>query len=500
MGGNIAENVVEPSTMVLSEKFGPTGVSGRYHRTPRKITDQYTIHSKQVLGSGYSGNVFVARSIQTGDKFAVKGFQLKGLSNEERLQLKAEAEIFLAMDHPHVARLVDVYESEKLHLVMECMDGGELFHRVCQQKVFSEDAAAVAVWQMLLSINYIHSHNIVHRDLKLENFLYESKDSDHLKLIDFGFSKIWDPNSKMVKRCGTLQYIAPEVLEKSYTSKCDIWSLGVITFMLLVGYMPFTGTDAILVRDIQDGKYKMTGAWNNVSEQAWMFVKKCLIVNAEYRLSAKELLGHKWIEERGQGPTLSHVDRSIADALSNFAHISQFRRVCMSVMAWSLTNEERAKVRKAFVDLDLAHEGAIQVADLRSVLKQNFNFDEKEISCIIDALDQNSDQKIYYSEFLAAMVSTRIFIHDAMLRSAFRRFDRNNAGYITPDDLVAMLGKSSKLENVSEMMSEVEVSNCGRISCEEFLQYFKSSSNYVRQESPHAHGAQISPPQCCVVM
>merc|ERR1712135_236305 len=159
-----------------------------------------------------------------------------------------------------------------------------------------------------------------------------------------------------------------------------------------------------------------------------------------------------WIEERGQGPTLSHVDRSIADALSNFAHISQFRRVCMSVMAWSLTNEERAKVRKAFVDLDLAHEGAIQVADLRSVLKQNFNFDEKEISCIIDALDQNSDQKIYYSEFLAAM------------------------------------------------MSEVEVSNCGRISCEEFLQYFKSSSNYVRQESPHAHGAQISPPQCCVVM
>jgi calcium-dependent protein kinase len=487
--------------MDLSEKFGPTGVSGRYHWSPRKITDQYTIHNKQILGSGFSGNVVVARSIQTGDKFAVKSYLLKGLSGEEKAQLKAEAAIFLAMDHPHVARLVDVYESEKIHLVMECMDGGELFHRVCRQKVFSEDAAARAVWQMLLSINYMHTHNIVHRDLKLENFLYESKDSDHLKLIDFGFSKMWDPTVKMVKQCGTLQYIAPEVLAKNYTSKCDIWSLGVITFMLLVGYMPFSGTDEILMkRDIQDGKYKMTGAWNNVSEQAWMFVKKCLIVNADYRLSAKELLHHKWIEERGKGgPTLSHVDRSIADALSNFARISQFRRLCMSVMAWSLTNEERAKVRKAFVDLDLAHEGAIQVGDLRRILDEEFHMDDAEISSIIHALDENSDHKVYYSEFLAAMVSDTIAIHDDMLRSTFLRFDRDNTGYITQDDLVAMLGKSSKVANVSEMMSEVSVSDNGKITVEEFLRFFKDSANYKPQAS-NRHVALSSSPTCCVVM
>merc|ERR1719444_653260 len=93
---------------------------------------------------------------------------------------------------------------------------------------------------MLLAVNYIHSHGVVHRDIKLENFLYETKEGDHLKLIDFGFSKIWSPNTKMRASCGTLAYVAPEVLSQNYTSKCDLWSLGFIAFILLFGYMPFT--------------------------------------------------------------------------------------------------------------------------------------------------------------------------------------------------------------------------------------------------------------------
>lgn len=223
------------------------------------------------------------------------------------------------MDHPHVASLTDVYESEdQLYLVMECMLGGELFDRVVKRKRFTEKDAAKAVYQMLLAVNYIHSHDVVHRDIKLENFLYEAQDSDHLKLIDFGFSKIWQPNTTMAVSCGTLAYVAPEVLEKSYTSQCDLWltwrartdlrvvaisrrgreldfpnalkssqvlsfawcpalslqynytnytylitleveedarpsaeirwSLGVVAFILLFGYMPFSGPDACFDR------------------------------------------------------------------------------------------------------------------------------------------------------------------------------------------------------------------------------------------------------------
>merc|ERR1719230_1397746 len=110
---------------------------------------------------------------------------------------------------------------------------------------------------MLLSINYIHSQSIVHRDLKLENFLYEKKDGNHLKLIDFGFSKVWQRNTKMDLSCGTLSYVAPEVLEKDYTSQCDLWSLGVIVFILLVGYMPFHGTEGSQIKNIKAGSYSV---------------------------------------------------------------------------------------------------------------------------------------------------------------------------------------------------------------------------------------------------
>lgn len=456
--------------------LGKASVTGRYHRLPRKLAQEYRVTSK-VLGSGYSGNVFVARSIQTGDKYAVKGFKLHGVSQEKLQELRDEAEIFLAMDHPHVARLVDVYESQhRLDLVMECMDGGELYQRVLEKKVFSEKAAADAVWQMLLSINYLHTHQVVHRDLKLENFLYESKDSEYLKLIDFGFSKIWSPDTKMNVSCGTLSYLAPEVISKSYTSKCDIWSLGVITFVLLVGYMPFSGSEHEQIQAIKEGKYEVRlHLWDKVSEEAWMFVKKCLVVNPDYRLSAEQALNDKWILQRHGEHSNSHFDASIADSLCKFAHASHFRRACLSVMAWSLTNQERAEVREAFIELDLDHTGVIKLVDLKDVLEKKFKVENSEIQSICEAVDMNHHDFIHYSEFLAAMVSKRIYMHDDLLASTFRRFDQNNSGFITPEDLVAVLGESLDGEDVNRMMEEVPVYTNGKISYKEFIRYLKDT-------------------------
>jgi len=451
------------------------------------LEDDYKLEPGKVLGTGYNGSVFMATNATTGAKYAVKGFHLTGVSAEKMQQLEAECEIFLSMDHPHVARLVDVYECEsQLNLVMECMEGGELFERLTQRKRFSEKDASNAVWQMLLAVNYIHSKKIVHRDLKLENFLYEKADNDHLKLIDFGFSHIWEPNTKMALSCGTLAYVAPEVLKKSYTAKCDLWSLGVILFILLAGYMPFSGAERAQRKAIEDGNYSWRPErWKTVSEEAKDLVKKLLQKDPEARLSAEQALAHPFIEKRrvsasgevDQSCPLEVVDQTAGDGLVNFAKASQLRRACMSVMAWSLSNEERAKVRDMFIAMDKNKKGTITLYELKEVLTTKFQVADDQIKPIFDALDTSQNDEIHYTEFLAAMVSTRIAMHDELLTQTFQRFDVDNSGYITVDNLRVVLGESFNGAEVEKLIAEGDLTKDGRISYAEFIEYLKGGDS-----------------------
>lgn len=431
-----------------ASRAGKFTISGRYHRMPRKIEDDYIILKKNVLGSGYNGKVFEARGRTGGGTYAVKGFKLVGVPREKREELEAECEIFLAMDHPHVARLVDVYESqEQLALVMECMSGGELFGRVQKLKRFTEQAAADAARQMLLAVNYIHGIGVVHRDIKLENFLFDKPESDFLKLIDFGFSKIWKPNTTMRLSCGTLAYVAPEVLDQNYTSQCDLWSLGVTVFILLFGYMPFSGNEDKQISDIKNGRYTVKPAkWDSVSGVAQDFVKKLLVVKANSRMTAEDALKHPFIEQRHQ--LTNEVNNEIVSALVDFGNASAFRRACLSMMAWSLTNEERSKVREAFMQLDEDKTGVIKIGELKK----------------------------------AAMVSTRIALHDDLLLAAFKRFDVDNSGKITVENLREVLGESFSGNAVESIMKEADLTGSGDISYEEWIQYLRTNATSDRHK------------------
>jgi len=455
-------------------RVGKIPVTGRFHRLPKQLADDYQ-RSDKVLGSGYNGEVFLATDKTTGSAVAVKGFKLIGVSQSKREELESECEIFLAMDHPHVARLVDVYETpERLDLVMECMSGGELFERVIEKKRFSENDAVDACWQMLLAVNYIHSHGIVHRDIKLENFLFEKKGNNHLKLIDFGFSKIWtEHNRKMAVSCGTLAYVAPEVLAKSYDSQCDMWSVGVTIFIVLFGYMPFSGAEEKQVRDIKAGKFSYKpDVWKRVSATGQDFVRSLLVVDPKVRLTAEAALKHPWITERD---TLKPetLDQSVVDALCAFGQASAFRRACMSMMAWSLSVDERAKVRDAFIELDINQTGTIKLHEFKQVLESKFHLDDNRIRAVFKSLDINNTHEIHYTEFLAAMVSTRLALHDDLLRQTFKRFDVDNSGFITADNLKAVLGETFEGNEVATIMQEADATHDGQISYDDWIQYLK---------------------------
>mmetsp|Transcript_6794 Transcript_6794/g.18783 ORF Transcript_6794/g.18783 Transcript_6794/m.18783 type:complete len:535 (-) Transcript_6794:75-1679(-) len=461
-------------TKRLEQRVGKLSLSGRYHKEPQLVEEEYELSGKH-LGSGYTGSVYLAtRRGFPEQQYAVKVLNLSNVEPTKLEQLKSEVENHLSIDHPNISRLHDVYESRhKMHLVMEFMEGGELFQRVvgAQTKCFTEPEASEAVWQILLALNYLHSHGIVHRDLKLENVVYDKLGSNHLELIDFGFSKMWDPSVMMEGKLGTIAYVAPEVLMHGYTSQCDLWSLGVITFILLAGYMPFVGEDEAMMRKIIEGKYIMKQVkWKNISSEAVNFTTSLLDVDPQRRLTAQDALQHQWIANRRQVGSET-VDTEIVEALRQFRTLPKFRRCCMELIAWSLSNEQRKKVSEHFISMGTSRRGIITLSELKKAM-ETLNVSDEEVLQTFAVLDTNHDDEIHYSDFLAAMVSTKIELGEEMLCTAFRKFDMDSSGFITAKDLQKVVGDTFEGEQVEALLRDASPSGaCGRISYPEFAAY-----------------------------
>lgn len=470
----------------VAQTCGHVDVASRYHMFPAVVEDHYEVED-HVLGHGYNGLVSRAVSKANGQYVAVKTFKLWGISERKQRHLRNEVEIFISMDHPQIARLYDVYEGEHhLDLVMECLEGGELLGRIREMKVFSEVEAAQTGWQMLLAINYLHSHGVIHRDIKCENFIYESKQSTHLKLLDFGFSRFYDKRAAVYEMaCGSLNYMAPEVIQETYTDKCDLWSFGVVMFILLFGHYPFVGHKADKTAAIMRGKFGVKPhAWERISPDARDFIQKLLAVNPDKRLSAPDALKHPWMSQKieiyrteSNMTRKTLVDSQVVDALKRFANTSKFRRACMSIMAWTLTSAEQERMRQAFIALDTDGRGVLTLFDLKTVLERQLDMPDDEVKRIFDALDQNHDEEIEYNEFLAAMMASRIAIHDGLVKDVFQRLDSDCSGSIEINDLRHVFGTSLKRPQAEKIIEEAAQTGSRCISFVDFQNYLVASED-----------------------
>jgi len=301
--------------------------------------------------------------------------------------------------------------------------------------------------------------------IKLEHFLYELPDDDHPKLIDFGLSTIWEPGTQMTLRCGSLAYMAPEVLKRSYTSQCDLWSLGVASFMLLFGYMPFSGSERNQVQKIKKAKFQIREI-EEASPEARAFVQALLVVDPAARLTAEQELAHPWIAQHVCRASTA-VDRVTADSLCKFGQASAFQRACLLMVAWSITSEEQGKLRGEFMKMNLGYSGAIQFWEFKQVLEEQFQITVDQAEQIFRMLDVNCDAEIRYSSFLAATIT----LHDNLLRAAFRRFDADGTGSVTVENLQEVLGTSFAGQAVRKMLCEVDASQEGQMSDKGFAQH-----------------------------
>lgn len=469
------QQYVRRAKVGAESRIGKVALNGRYLK--KRLEDDFELGEE--LGSGFNGCVYSARCRHTGIRYAVKQLHLHGMDKETKQQLAGELSVSLSLDHPNIARLHRAYEADgAVSLVMECLSGGELYDRIQEKKIFEEHEAQDAIRQMLLAINYLHHEGVTHRDLKLENFLYDATGSDCLKLIDFGFSK-YCTGQKMKEALGTLPYAAPEVLRRNYSGgSCDMWSLGCTAFTLLCGHMPFSASDdEALVAQICQGKYrKKKDRWQALSSNARDFLEKLLVVEPAGRMTAKQALAHPFISER-LSKEESALEESSAQAFVSLILTDEFTRAILKVMSWSLTSDERRKLQDKYAGMGLSQDGIVELRELKRIF-QELNMKPSWLSlvmCRLEALDVQGRGELHYSDFLAAMMARKLEQGEGdaveeMLKATFRRLDERGAGYISADSL-SSVGVGSISDDIRRVFDQKFLAVPGRMTVEEFLAY-----------------------------
>jgi len=260
------------------------------------ITDKYTIHDE--LGRGAFSVVKLAVENSTGKKYAVKIIQKSKV--EQNVRLATEMEILKQVQHDNIISLKEIIDTKTcLFIVTELVTGGELFDKIVELGQYTEKDASILVTKMVSAIQYLHSINIVHRDLKPENLLLRDPESvSEVKLADFGLSKIVGTKVMMQTACGTPGYVAPEVLTaQGYDKEVDMWSIGVITYILLCGFPPFYNENLPeLFEQILKAAYDFPEEyWKDISEDGKDFIRKLLVVDPKKRMTGEEALRHPWL-------------------------------------------------------------------------------------------------------------------------------------------------------------------------------------------------------------
>mmetsp|Transcript_1149 Transcript_1149/g.2512 ORF Transcript_1149/g.2512 Transcript_1149/m.2512 type:complete len:972 (-) Transcript_1149:398-3313(-) len=467
------------------------------------------VHTGQVLGSGIAGVVRKVKHTSTGVQYAVKAIELCNVDNEASLQqLREEIFIMCQLDHPNVVRLEEVYEShQQIYLVQELCLGGELFDRLDEQPDYhyTEQQCASLVRQMLCSLRYIHSKGIIHRDLKLENFLFSSADNDsELKMIDFGLSKHFEVGEAQRDAVGTPYTVAPEVIRGNYDEGCDVWAIGVITYLLLCGDPPFGGCGGpetlIQVRNnILRGSFAFepSDIWDTVSDEAKDFIRHLLQVNPQKRPCAEEAQNHPWMTKMlttgGQSKAGHQLNAKVVKSLVAFKEYSDMRKLLCEVLSFTMLPDQLKNLRSEFEKLDVDGSGEITLGSLKKVLMQNASvgslgaFTEEEVEDIFDSMRVGKKETtIHWHEFIAAGLS-QCAVDDRNLRIAFDRLDCDHKGYISLENITDLMGNDVTADSVQAMFAE-SLTACKsrqeRITYEDFLLLMKGQTKDSVQKSP----------------
>ncbi|KAK3445044.1 hypothetical protein EUGRSUZ_A00519 [Eucalyptus grandis] len=418
------------------------------------IEERYLIDRE--LGRGEFGVTYLCIDRASRDLLACKSISKRKLRTAVDVEdVRREVAIMRHLPRsPSIVSLKEACEDDNaVHLVMELCEGGELFDRIVARGHYTERAAAAVTRTIVEVVQLCHHHGVIHRDLKPENFLFANKkENSPLKAIDFGLSIFFKPGEKFSEIVGSPYYMAPEVLKRNYGPEIDIWSAGVILYILLCGVPPFwaeseQGVAQAILRGLIDFK---RDPWPSVSEGAKSLVRQMLEPDPKLRLTATQ------------------------------------------VIAEFLSVEEVEGIKDMFKKMDVDDDGIISIEELKAGLR-NFGSQlaESDVQMLIEAVDANGKGSLDYGEFLAVSLHLQRVANDEHLRKAFSYFDKDGNSFIEPDELRESLvedGADDCSDLANEIFQEVDKDKDGKISYEEFVAMMKTGTDWRKASRHYSRG------------
>ena len=439
------------------------------------------------LGEGSFAAVYRVQNKYTDVICAMKIINKSSNSAEDDKEILNEINILRSMDHPSVLKIFEFYSNKKSYsIVTELCPGGELFQQIIDQGPFNEKYSAFVMYQLFSAVNYCHKMQIVHRDLKPENILIVSKDNEGyptIKVCDFGTSKIFEKGKIERKLVGSSYYIAPEVLKKKYNEKCDLWSCGVIMYILLSARPPFGGNDDIdIMERVAIGEYDLESPpFDKLSKNALDLIKKLLTMDINERISAEQALNHPWFKENKSQELYNRLNdnetmKTLIENLKSYKRTSIIQETALAYLVHHFPQiKDVVNSCKLFNQIDKSGDGKITKVELLRGLSEIYKSKTlgKDVDEIYKNLDMDNNGYIGYEEFVRGAVSKDYFVKYSVLRFAFRYFDKNNSGEITFNEIEELFSQSipnrRKVHEILEgIFKEVDLNNDHKITFQEF--------------------------------
>jgi len=398
---------------------------------------------KSCVGEGGYAKVFVGNDLNVPDGRLV-AIKIIKKSSKLKQTYAREITVMKTLDHPNICRLIETFEDKTfIFFVMEYCEGGELFDVIVDNQFISEVMAANITHQIASALNYCHKRNIVHRDLKPENVCFCTKKytpESIIKVIDWGLAGFTQHSLEMRTAVGSVPYAAPEILKsESYSHACDLWSLGVLVYVMVSGQPPFWGPMQKMVPRICEAKYPRLE-----KKIANDFVERLLVVDPLKRMTLEEAFEHEWLADVFKHEKLDPIhSQAVLKNLYRYKDLSNFKVMCTMAVARQMDHKKLTDIHRIFRELDTNSDGELSMEEIKKGFKRLYGSEagtDYEIEEMFNAINVSGAGSLDYTEFCAAALTPGpTEFEDDVLWAAFRSFDANGDGLIQVSELANIL-------------------------------------------------------------